>query len=157
MGTPALVWPAGSVALLAGCLSGRPVGGSRVASAPPSALGSFTVTSGTLGNSVLAPTACSAGDRELFLGADLSSSDSDLVVRLVVDALDGPAVRVFAATAPFDRTVVFRRSECGVFHFSLDSTGWRVNDRYDYRLTLQLDCSRNGESIAGSASTTHCH
>jgi len=65
-------------------------------------------------------------------------------------------VRVFSTEAPFDRSVVFRRSDCAVFHFSLDSTGWRVNDVEDYRVTLQLDCSRPGERVSGSASSSHC-
>jgi hypothetical protein len=77
-------------------------------------------------------------------------------VRLVVDPRDGPAVRVFSIDAQFDKTAVFRRPDCQVFHFSLDTTGWRVNDVYDYRVTLQLDCSREGEAIKGEASATHC-
>jgi hypothetical protein len=149
--------PLAGVALLSGCLASMPVGGSKTAQGQPTALGSFAVASPTLGNAVLAPTACTAGDRELFLGAELSGAGSDLVVRLVVDPLVGPAVRVYSSEAQFDRTFVFRRSECGVFHFSLDSTGWRVNGMNDYRLTLELDCSRPGESIKGSASATHCH
>ena len=153
----AVLLPLGGIALLAGCLASRPVGSSNASPAGPSALGSFTVSSRVLGNQVFAPSACTAGDRELFLGADFKGQGSNLVVRLVVDPLDGPAVRIFSADAQLDRSVVFRRSECGVFHFSLDSTGWRVNEMNDYRLTLQLDCSRPGESISGSASATHCH
>ena len=60
-------------------------------------------------------------------------------MRLVVDPLGDAAVRVFSAAAPFERSVVFRRGECGVFHFSLDSTGWSINDVDDYAVTLQLD------------------
>ena len=158
MRTPlAVLLPLGGITLLAGCLASRPVGGSNASPAGPSALGSISVSSKLLGDQVLAPSACTAGDREFFLGADFKNQTSNLVVRLVVDPLDGPAVRIFLADAQFDRTVVFRRSECGVFHFSLDSTGWRVNELNDYRVTLQLDCSRPGESISGSASATHCH
>lgn len=153
----ALLLSLGGIALLAGCLSGRPLGDSKATTAESTALGSFTVSSQVLGSQTFTPSGCNAGDRQFFLGADLTSRDSNLVVRLVVNPLDGPAVRVFSADAQFDRTVAFRRSECGFFHFALDSTGRRVNDVYDYRLTLQLDCSRPGESIKGSASATHCH
>ncbi len=149
--------PLGWTVLLAGCLSGGPVGGGPGQSGQPVALGSFAVTSATLGDATLAPTSCTAGDRQLFLGADFASESNGLVLRLVVDPIEGPAVRLYAAGEPFDRSVVFHRSECGIFHFSLDSTGWRVNDVNDYRLTLELDCSRPGESLKGSASTTHCH
>ena len=153
----ALLLPLVGVALLVGCLSSRSVGDSKASPSEPSALGSFTVSSQVLGDQVVTPAACTAGDREFFLGADFKNQGANLVVRLVVDPLDGPAVRILSADAQFDRSVVFRRSECSVFHFSLDSTGWRVNEVNDYRLTLQLDCSRPGESIRGSASTTHCH
>jgi len=145
------------IALLAGCLSVRPLGDVKATPAEPLALGSFTVSSQVLGNQIFTPSGCTAGDRKFFLGADFENKDSNLIVRLVVDPLDGPAVRVFLSDAQFDRTVVYRRSDCGVFNFSIESTGWRVNAINDYRLTLQLDCSRPGESVKGSASTTHCH
>lgn len=143
----------GSCLLLAACFSGRPVGGPTGGSPP---LGSFAVTSQALGEHTLVPSGCTAGDRQVFLGADFSDATGPLVVRLVVDPLDGPAVRVFSTDAQFDETVVFRRSDCQVFHFSLERTGWRINDVTDYRVTLQLDCSRPGESLKGSASSTHC-
>jgi len=152
-----LALPLAAAALLPGCLTSQPVAGTGTPAGTQAALGSFAVASKTLGDAVVTPTACTGGDREQFLGADLTAAGSSLVVRLVVDPLEGPAVRVFASEAQFDRTVVFRRAECGVFHFSLDSTGWRVNDLNDYRLTLELDCSRPGESLKGSASATHCH
>jgi len=147
-----------AVCILAGCLSSRPVPEFAGATGSASqALGSFTIASPVLGQKTLSPTSCSAGDHQFFLGADFSDPASGLVLRLVVDALEGPAVRLYAADAEFDKSVVFRRAECSVFHFSLDSTGWRVNKVYDYRLTLQLDCSRAGDSIVGSLSSTHCH
>ncbi len=121
------------------------------------ALGSFTVSSESLGQTMLMPSSCSAGDRQFFLGADLEDRRSGLVLRLVVNPLEGPAVRVFPNAVPFEKSVVFRRNDCKVFHFSLDPTGWRLNRIYDYSLTLQLDCTRDGESIQGNASVAHCH
>jgi hypothetical protein len=139
--------------LLSGCLSTKPV----LPVSDQQALGSFTVSSPSLSQTMLAPSSCAAGDRQFFLGADFEDKGSGLVLRLVVDPLEGPAVRVFTSAAPFDNSIVFRRSECKVFHFSLDTTGWRINRIYDYRITLQIDCARNGESIQGNASATHCH
>jgi hypothetical protein len=157
MRTPlALALPFVGCVLLNGCFSSQPIGGAKTSAGDPTILGSFAVSSPLLGDHVLTPSTCTAGDRQLFLGADFASPAKTVVVRLVVDPLDGPAVRVFSTDAQFDKTVVFRRSDCQVFHFSLDSTGWRVNDVYDYRVTLQLDCSRDGESIKGEASATHC-
>jgi len=145
-----------SMFLLSGCLSGSAVdlpGGAE--SGQP--LGRIEVESSALGSMTLAPESCSSGDLQSFLGGDFSDSANATVVRLVVDPLDGPAVRVFKAAAPFEGDFVFRRTECAVFHFSLDSTGWRVNDVYDYRITLEVDCERPGEFVKGSLSTTHCH
>lgn len=143
--------------LLCSCLSGRPITAPDSSPSSNARLGSFAITSQVLGSEAVQPTACTAGDSQHFLGFDLSSGASPVVVRLAVDPVDGPAVRVFSSDAPFDKAVVFRRTDCRVFHFSLDSTGWRVNDIYDYRVSLELDCSRAGESIHGSASSTHCH
>ena len=146
-----------AIAPMLACLASRPVEDASSGKRGAAALGSFTVSSRTLGDLTLAPVGCTAGDRQSFLGADLESPGSSVVLRLVVDPLGGPAVRLYSAEAPFDKTVVFRRSECPVFHFSLESTGWRINDYEDYRLTLELDCSKDGEHISGSASSAHCH
>lgn len=145
----------GTIPLLMSCLSSRPLG--NVPSSESQGLASFSVSSQVFGVQSFTPTVCTGGDRQFFLGSDLSDPNSSLVLRLVVDPLEGPAVRLFSSQAPYDKSVVFRRSDCRVFHFSLDSTGWRVNDINDYRLTLQIECDRQGESIAGSASSSHCH
>ncbi len=127
-------------------------------SAPPGVLGSFTVTSPLLGNVTVAPTACSGGDLHQFLGGDFSDPASGLIVRLVVDPLEGPAARVFDAADPFRKSVVLRRSDCAVFHFSLEQTGLTINEVRDCRLSLELDCAlADGTTVHGGASTTHCH
>ena len=121
------------------------------------ALGSIEVSSSRLGQMTVVPTSCLAGARQFFLGADFADEKAGAVVRFVVDPVGSPAVRVFSSEAPFDRSIVFHREECSVFHFTIDSTGWRINRIDDYRLTLDVDCSRNGESVRGKLSTTHCH
>ena len=138
---------------------GEPLPGSAATGvAAPGTFGSFTVSSTLLGNATVAPASCTAGDRQLFLGGDFADPATGLVVRLVVDPLDGPAARVFHAADPFRKSVVLRRSECAVFHTSVEWTGLRINDVYDYRLSLELDCTlADGTSVRGSASTTHCH
>lgn len=141
-----------------GCLAGRPIDSGSGSSVEPQMLGSFALVSERLGHVTVVPTICTAGDRAFFLGGDFEDEKSGVVVRLVVDPLDGPAARVFAGAAPFEKTAVFRRPECRVFHFSLDTTGWRINRIQDYRLALELDCSnRDGDSIIGKASVNHCH
>lgn len=144
------------VLLAAGCFSSKPVAvtGNGVAEGN---LGSMTVSSPQLGDVTVTPTLCMSGARQYFLGGDFEDEKGGTVVRLVVDPLSGPAVRVFSADAPFEKSVAFRRDQCSVFHFSLDSTGWRINRIDDYRLTLNVDCSRAGETVRGAVSATHCH
>lgn len=161
-------WANGLVSLLSaavvvstGCFSfpAMPLPGiAATEAAPPGVLGSFTVSSPLLGNVTVAPTACSGGDLQQFLGGDFSDPASGVVVRLVVDPLEGPAARAFDAADPFRKSVVLRRSDCAVFHFSLEHTGLTINEVRDYRLSLELDCAlADGTTVHGNASTTHCH
>lgn len=145
------------VSISLSCHSGKAFSKLDSQSSKSQALGSFMITSKVLGNSVFTPSVCDSGDRQYFLGSDFKDQSSAIVLRLLVDPLHGPAVRMFSSEKPFDQSVVFHRSDCKVFQFSLDSTGWQLNDVYDYRVALQLDCSRDDESISGSASSPHCH
>jgi hypothetical protein len=143
------------VAILAGCATSSPAGdGDRVAVAP---LGSLALSGPTFGHQTLRPTACVAGEREYFLGFDLHDASAGVVARLIIDPATGPVVRVFAASAPFDKTVLFHRSDCRVLHFSLESTGWRVNRIQQLDVSLDLDCRLpSGEGIVGKASDSSC-
>lgn len=144
--------------LCAGCLPSLPIDSASNSAAAWSTLGSFAYTSKGHDSRTIAPTSCTPGDRQLFLGADFSDTQSGMVVRLAIDPLDGPAVRVSSAAKPFEDSVIFRRAECRTFHFSLDGTGWRINDVDDYKISLTLDCTgRNGDTLAGSAAVNHCH
>lgn len=148
-----------SIAAL-GCLSVHPAAVAGEAGSGPgsaSALGQFAITSPGGASGTVAPTSCTSGDRELFLGVDLTDERSGLVVRLVVDPLDGPVVRVYDRDAPFDRTVLFFRDECETFESSLEETGWIVNDVRVRRVTLDLDCeNEEGAAISGRAHADHC-
>jgi hypothetical protein len=142
--------------LSTGCLSSR-TAGSRAQQADGRTFGSFKVASAPLGNPNLTVTSCQSGGRLSFVGADLFDDTARMAIRLVIDPLYGPGVRVFSLDAPFDKTVVFTRGECKAFHFALDSSGWRVNDVTEYHVTLEIDCSRpNGESLAGQATIRNC-
>ena len=122
-----------------------------------SALGSFEVASVGAPPGRIAPASCVAGDHELFLGADLVDPGTKLVVRLVIDPLDGPALRIYDADAPFDRSVLFLRDDCATFELDLEPTGWIVNDIVVRRLELKVDCeNETGATIRGSASAGRC-
>ena len=120
-------------------------------------LGAFSPSGPTFGQQALAPTRCSVGQREWFLGFDLHDNKAGFVTRLVIDPATGPVVRVYQASAPFDRSILFHRSDCSVFHFSIDSTGWLINDIYKLKVSLELDCRLpTGDSIVGKAQDNGC-
>jgi hypothetical protein len=120
-------------------------------------LGTFTLAGPTLGAHTLSPRRCASGERQYFLGFDLADEREGVVARLVVDPATGPVVRVFNAAAPFDSTVVFHRGDCRVFHFSVDSTGWRINRIDQLNVSLEVDCELpSGDRIAGKAQDSGC-
>ena len=143
----------GLAALTAGCLSSATTS-SEVPGAPP---GAFTLSRAGEPAVALSTAACVSGERQRFLGADFADEAAGYTVRLVIDPLSGPAVRVFSNAHPFDDSTVFRRPDCHVFHFALDSTGWRIDHYEDYKVSLELDCASDGVSLVGKAAAEHCH
>ncbi len=142
--------------LSAGCASSRPAG-SAGGTQEARTFGSFKVASAHLENSAPAVTSCQAGDRLSFVGVDLFDDAAGTVVRLVVDPLYGPAVRVFALDDPYDKSVVFRRDDCRTFKFEMKTSGWRINGATEYHLKLELDCARpTGDSIVGQVAIRNC-
>jgi len=162
-----LLWIAAGVVLapaILGCFSAAPGLAARSANGesgkavkPGGALGAFEVAAVGAPPGRIAPTSCVAGDHELFLGADLVDPGTKLVVRLVIDPLDGPAVRVYDAGAPFERSVLFFRDECSAFTMHLEPTGWIINDIIVRRLELSVECENEaGATIRGSVSAARC-
>ena len=142
--------PLATAVLLVGYLSSTPV-------TAPGSLGSFELSTPQVRQALVEPTSCTGGDRQLFLGADLKDEKSGMVIRLVVNPLEGPAVRAFAAAKPFEESLVFHRSDCRTFHFSLESTALRINRIQDYRFSLELDCAVGDATLRGTALAAHCH
>jgi len=136
--------------------------GCFASSAPNSAAahpaGTIQLISSSLGNHGLEPTACTSGERQLFLGADFVDGQEGLTTRLIIDPAGSASVRVFPATQPLEQGLVFRRSDCSRFELSLERTGWRINDIYDLRVSLEVACrSTTGDSIDGTLDVSHCH
>jgi hypothetical protein len=152
---PAGIIPVLGMTILAACATISPAGdGDREARAP---LGSLLLSGPTFGQETLLPATCVAGEGEFFLGFDLRDEKTGVVTRLIVDPAVGPIIRVFASSAPFDKTILFHRSECRVFRFSLQSTGWRVNRIQQLDVSLDLDCQLpSGDSIVGKVSDPAC-
>lgn len=121
-------------------------------------LGTFRVASIGAPPGTISPASCIAGDHDLFLGADLVDPDTGLVVRLVIDPLQGPVLRIYDGDAPFDRSVLFFRDECTVFTMSLAETGTTVNNIIERHLELEVDCeNEDGATIRGSAAAAACN
>jgi hypothetical protein len=129
--------------------------GDHASDAP--ALGKVTLASQKAGNVTFAPTACSAGDNQQFLGGDFADDGAGMILRLVIDPLYGPAVRAFSMKEPNERSVVFRRSECRTFKLHIERTGLTVNDVDEYRIALDVDCANgDGDTLKGSVSSDSC-
>jgi hypothetical protein len=143
------------MAILTACATSEQGGNGDRGAGTPS--GSLILSGPAFGKRTLLPTVCLAGERELFQGFDLRDEKAGVVTRLIVDPATGPVVRVFAASAPFDKTVLFHRSECRAFHFSLERTGWRINRIDQLDVSLDLDCQlSSGEGIVGKVAAPGC-
>ncbi|MEA2560945.1 MAG: hypothetical protein QOH06_2449 [Acidobacteriota bacterium] len=102
------------------------------------------------------PDACSSGEHEQFFGFILHSNGSPVVLRAVVDPLDGPGLRVVGLEG-MDGLVV-RPYTCERLDLVVEPTSWRVNDIQDLSGTLDVNCTAaDGASIEGSVEVQHCH
>jgi hypothetical protein len=149
------VLPLTGMVIVAACATPFPAGNSDREEG--AALGSLTLSGPTFGHAALRPSVCHSGEPQFFLGFDLYDANSDMVTRLVVDPATGPIVRVFAASAPYDKAVLFHQTECRVLHFSIDSTQWRINRVDQIDVSLELECQLpSGDGIAGKVSAPGC-
>ncbi len=143
---------AGIALLGSGCVVSTAI---SAAKAQPA--GSVTLTSPALGDHTLQPAECRSGEHQLFLGADFLDGQG-IVTRLIVAPTGAASLRFFDAAHPLDPGVLFRREDCGRFELTLDRTGWRINDIYDLRLSLDFEChAASGEAAAGHLTADHCH
>lgn len=125
-------------------------------SADGTSLGSVTLASQSVGDVTFAPTRCSAGDTEQFLGGDFTDEKEAMILRFVIDPLYGPAVRAFSMKEPNDRTVVFRKNDCRTFAFHIERTGLSVNDVDEYRISLEVDCATSQGTLTAKVSSNNC-
>jgi hypothetical protein len=152
--TASAVWIllAGLALLGSGCAIGPAL---QAEKAEPA--GRVTLESAVLGEHTLEPTACQSGEHQLFLGADFLDRQG-ITTRLIVDPTGEVSLRFFGAAHPLDPGVLFRRQDCGRFELSLDRTGWRINDIYDLKVSLDFDCrNASGDTAMGHLATDHCH
>lgn len=100
------------------------------------------------------PEACLSGEHEQFFGFVLGSEESDIVLRAVLDPLDGPGLRIVTP----EGAAVFRPYMCERLELDVAPTGWRVNEIQDLSGRLDVSCSTaDGGSVEGSVEVRHCH
>jgi hypothetical protein len=104
------------------------------------------------------PDRCSSGDVALFVGFDFLSTHDEGHLRVVVDPIDGPAVRWSLGPAATPNPTVLRRSDCARLDVDAHATDWHVNDVRDFSGYVDLQCdSPRGVHIEGRIAVDHCH
>jgi hypothetical protein len=104
------------------------------------------------------PDSCFNGEREQFFGFVLGASGSPLILRAVLDPLDGPGLRLTGLEGTPPRGIVVRQADCRALSLSVQPTGWTVNDFRDVSGTLEVSCTLgDGVSFEGSLAISHCH
>lgn len=152
------------IAGLTGCATGAkaPTTGKagRAGSRPtPSAETNTVAFAGpTLGSGELSTNQCHSGGRQSFLGIDAFDQNTKevLVLRLVVDPIEGPVVRLFkdSDTGP---SLVLRKSDCSTFDYQLESTGNVFNFVTEMKFAMHLDCrGPKGDSVVGQVDLPAC-
>jgi hypothetical protein len=104
------------------------------------------------------PDVCQTGETEQFFGFLFAASGSPVVLRAVLDPLDGPGLRItgLEGTPPYG--VVVRPSDCRVLDLRVQPTNWWVNEMRDVSGSLDVSCSlEGGVSLKGSVEVSHCH
>ena len=100
--------------------------------------------------------ACRSGDREYFLGVDLEDGAREVFVRLVIDPLAGPRLRVHGKGS---RTgAALGPGSCRQLQAEVQPTGWRVNHVRDFSGRLDAECTTSsGQDIRVHVRFMHCH
>lgn len=124
--------------------------------ANPSVAGELTFRGPKGEPMVWRPDGCFSGEHEQFFGFILGANGSPVVLRAVIDPLDGPGFRV-VGLAGVDGLVV-RPDMCERLELAVKPTGWRVNDIQDLSGTLEVSCrTTDGTSVEGALEVRHCH
>ncbi len=137
------------VALELACASTKLAGG------PSSSLEQATLS---VGERQYRLDACSSGDLEYFLGVDLADQARTAVVRLVIDPIEGPRVRLDVREGEARERLVLEPAECRQLEARIEPTGWRVNTVRDFSGSVDAECrSGDGRAISLHVRFSHCH
>ena len=102
--------------------------------------------------------ACSSGDLQQFLGVDLVDRQGGAGVRVVIDPLDGPRVRIVYGTGQGRQRVDLTPARCRQLEADVRPTNWMVNDVRDVSGFVDAECAGDpGPAISLHARFSHCH
>ena len=132
-----------------GCVSTRLAGGSST---------SIEQATLSVGDRQYQFDACRSGDREYFLGVDLASRRSAVSVRLVIDAMEEPRLRVILGEGGAKEGLALGRDQCRQLEAQVRHTGWRINTVRDLSGFIDAECRDDeGQAISLHVRFSHCH
>ena len=100
--------------------------------------------------------ACRSGDREYFLGVDLVDEGRGTFLRVLIDPIEGPRLKVFRGSA--QKAEVLGRGQCSELRASVRPTGWRVNHVRDVEGEVAAECTlSDGDRLEARVNFAHCH
>ena len=98
---------------------------------------------------------CRSGDHAYFLGADLVGASNEPLLRVVIDPLEGPRLRLWALERDGR---VLGPDQCPELRASVRPTGWWVNDVRDVAGEVQARCTlEDGGLLEAHVAFDHCH
>jgi hypothetical protein len=100
---------------------------------------------------------CRSGDREYFLGVDLADRGEKAAVRVLIDPMDGPRLRVVLEGTGGRKSMALGPSSCRRLEARIEPTGWRVNRVRDFDGSLEADCTGEGLEVVAHVRFAHCH
>jgi hypothetical protein len=119
--------------------------------------GQIEIRSTVLGDFTFTPDGCRSGEHQVFLGADFIDAADGHVLRLAIEPLSGPGIRLFRGEAPFDEAVVLRPADCAQFELSMQRNGWQLNEIHMLEISIALDCDLGEQGqVKGSLSAQYC-
>jgi hypothetical protein len=143
-----------AVAVLAG-LTSACVAHTSVHGLPAATTGGVAPGAGlTIGDRVLPVTGCRSGDHSHFLGADLVGASGEPLLRVLIDPLEGPRLRLLGRSG----RAVLGPDQCPELRASVHDTGWRVNEIRDVAGEVQARCTlEDGAMLEAHIVFDHCH
>jgi hypothetical protein len=126
-------------------LTGLPPGGPFAGGAPASL---------NVGGRSVVVAECRSGDHELFLGVDLLAAEGGLRLRVAIDPIDGPRLKLFRE----GRAELVDPVRCQDLKAVVRPTRWRVNEVRDVQGEVTARCTlADGSVFEAQVAFAHCH